>query len=88
MLTGSVTVCRGTVPLYDGRIVGAVITFKAKSLDGQRILTVTGKASGSDIVFTREVEVLPGGNAGPPNLFGANSPKTFTAKRVEAQAAR
>jgi hypothetical protein len=87
-LTGSITICRGTVPLYDGTIAGAVITFKAKSLDGQRILTVTGKASGSEIVFTREVEVLPGGNSGPPNLFGANAPKTFTAKRVDAQPAR
>jgi hypothetical protein len=74
-------------PLYDGTIRDGVITFKVKSPGGQHVISFTGKDNGGELVFSRDVEVLSAG--GPPiTIFGLNAPKTFIAKRVEAQPAR
>lgn len=84
-LTGTVTSCasnRGVIDVFEGRVDGATITFKCKSLNGVRTLTFTGKASGEEIAFTWEQ--AGAGDAADAAIFGASAPKQFTVKRVNA----
>jgi dienelactone hydrolase len=72
----------GSVEIYDGRIDGNTISFKVKSPDGDaRTITFTGTLNGDEIVFTRDVEVGPGGAPGGQGIFGALGARTFIASR-------
>jgi pimeloyl-ACP methyl ester carboxylesterase len=70
------------VPIKDGRVEGETLTFKLKSPDGARTITFTGRLQGNELSFTREVEVVPGGNPGGPGLFGGALLRNLTAKRL------
>jgi hypothetical protein len=79
----------GPAPFSDGRIDGDVITFRVKATSPgweqdpgiNKILTFVGKIDGDQIVFTKSMEVLPGGNPGASGLFGRGGPAQFIAKR-------
>jgi hypothetical protein len=68
------------IEIFDGRVDGNTMTFKFKSPDGQRTITLIGKLSGDEITFRREVEG-PSRTRGT-GFFGAAGPQTFTAKRT------
>jgi hypothetical protein len=70
-----------SVAIYDGTIAGNEITFKAKSPNGQRIVSFNGMAHGNEIAFTRTIEVPPGLYPGGLGIFGVGGPSKFTAKR-------
>ena len=81
------TLVRGMVldqllPISEGTIDGATLSFKMKSPDGARTITFTGRLQNDEISFTRDVEVVPGGNPGGPGLLGGTSLRVLTAKRV------
>jgi dienelactone hydrolase len=77
-----------TAEIFDARIEGNVISFKCRSGDGDRTLTLRGTLSGDAIAFTWTQEVRPGGSAVDANangrigILGPASPATFTARRV------
>lgn len=77
-----------TAEIFDARIEGNVISFKCRSGDGDRTLTLRGTLSGDAIAFTWTQEVRPGGSAvdananGRVGILGSASPATFTARRV------
>ena len=68
--------------VFDGRVEGNTIAFKAMSPDGDRTVSFTGTLQGEVIAFTRSVQVRPGGNAGGTGMFGALGREKFTARRV------
>ena len=76
-LTGTITPNAATpnlpaspVPIFDGRIEGGTIRFKAISPDGARTITFSGTLSGEELDFTREVAVPPGAANGREGVFG------------------
>ena len=71
------------VPIFDGRIEGGTIRFKAISPDGARTITFSGTLSGEELDFTREVAVPPGAANGREGVFGVLGPNAFAAKRVD-----
>jgi len=81
-LTGVINVAAQAHPIFDGHIDGQTISFKANSPDGGRTVTFTGSLRSGELLFTRTVQVLPGGNPGGVGLFGASGPSTFTAIKV------
>jgi hypothetical protein len=81
-VTGTILRWEPKVEIYDGKIEGNTIRFKAKSPDGFRTITLTGTIAGDEISFTRDVQVAEGGNPGGYNIFGVLGPRTFIAKRV------
>jgi pimeloyl-ACP methyl ester carboxylesterase len=70
------------VPISDGNVEGEILSFKLKSPDGARTITFTGRLQGNELSFTRDVEVVPGGNPGGRGLFGGTQLRGFTAKRL------
>lgn len=86
-LTGSIkNVAPGqsaAVAIYDGRIDGRTVSFKAKSPTGDRVVTITGTIDRDVISFVREVEVPPGAPEGGRGFYGALGARTFGARRVE-----
>src|SRR4051812_1020276 len=60
-----------SAPIYFGSIEGNSLSFKVTSPDGDRIVTLIGKITPSDIGFQRLVEVRPGGSRGDTSVFGA-----------------
>jgi pimeloyl-ACP methyl ester carboxylesterase len=81
-VTGSVVGAR-TVDVFDGKVDSDTLSFKFKSPDGARTISITGKLTGDEIAFTRDVVVQPGGTPGGAFIYGASGPRQFTAKRVE-----
>jgi pimeloyl-ACP methyl ester carboxylesterase len=71
------------VQVIDGRVDGAVLTFKAKSPEGDRTVTFVATLYGDELTFTRDIEVAPNGDPGREGIFGVLGPSTFTAKRIE-----
>ena len=71
------------VQVFDGRVDGDALTFKAKSPDGGRTITFVATLSGDELTFTRDVEVAPGAAPGRDGIFGVIGPSTFTARRSE-----
>jgi hypothetical protein len=71
------------VPIFDGRIEGVRMRFRAISPDGARTITFSGTLSGDELDFTREVAVKPDAPRGREGVFGALGPNAFTAKRVD-----
>ena len=72
-----------TAAIYEGRREANVVTFKARSPDGDRSITFTGTVDDDHIEFTRVVDVRPGGSRGGLGIFGAGGPPRFTVKRVK-----
>jgi len=81
-LIGTIAAGPNVVEIYEGRIDGNVVTFKAKSPDGDRSVTLTGILDGDEIDFTRSIEVRPGGAPGGFGVFGVSAVRELTAKRV------
>ena len=85
-VTGSITQLDGPQPgpadIFNGRLNGGTLTFKARSPDGDRTVTFEGELSGDAIVFTRQVEVRPGGSPGGNGLFGVLGPSRFKVMRA------
>jgi alcohol dehydrogenase (cytochrome c) len=85
-LIGAVSSCASVTrafEIFEGRIDGNTITFKCKSGDGQRTITLTGRINGDEIAFTWELQVQDGGNrAATDGMFGDSAPPRFAAKRV------
>ena len=73
----------GSAEIYDGRIKGNTISFTVKSPGGDRTITFTGRLNGDEIVFTRDVEVRPGGASGEQGIFGTQGARTFIASRFK-----
>jgi hypothetical protein len=73
-------------PIYDGKIEGNTVSFKAKSQDNVRTMTFVGKAQGDEIVLSRGVELPSGGAVGLNVIFGVYAPNSFVARRVAAAA--
>lgn len=73
---------RGQVEIYEGKIDGAAISFKAKSPDGARAITFTGTVKGDEIVLNRSTEILANGSQGGTGLFGTNAALQFTIHRA------
>ena len=70
------------VPIYFGSIEGNQVTFKVNSLDGDRIITFSGKVMRAEIGFARLVEVRPGGVRGDTGILGGNAVLNFSARRM------
>lgn len=88
-LTGASDSCAsGPIPISEGNIDGNTITFKCKSLDGDRTLTLTGEVNGDEIAFEWELQVRDGGAypAARNGLFGSFAPRRFIAKRIPDRA--
>lgn len=69
--------------IYDGKVDGNVVTFRAKSFDGDRVITFVGRIDGDAIRFTRQVEIREGGVQGGNALMGGvNGPTEFVARRA------
>ena len=83
VVTGSFMGPAGRVEFYDGKVGVDTISFKFKSPEGLRIITITGKVAGDEIMFTRDVEILPGGTSGGGFIFGTAGARTITATRVQ-----
>jgi hypothetical protein len=69
-------------PIYDGKIEGNTVSFKAKSQDNVRTMTFVGKAQGDEIVLSRGVELPSGGAVGLNVIFGVYAPNSFVARRT------
>jgi hypothetical protein len=72
----------GPFDIFDGKVQGKTITFKARSPGGERLATFTGEISGDQIRFTRNVEVKPGGDPGLNGILGGQGAAEFVAKRA------
>jgi hypothetical protein len=85
-LIGAVSSCNSITrafEIFEGEVNGDTITFKCRSLDGQRTVTLNGRVEGDEIDFTWELQVQDGGNPGANDeMFGVSAPRRFTAKRV------
>src|SRR5687768_16233379 len=63
-VVGAVSSCasnRAEIEIYDGSIDGNTLTYKCRSLDGDRTLTFTGTITDDDIAFTWTKQVQDGG---------------------------
>jgi hypothetical protein len=90
-LTGTVSITPGPgrppsrpADIYDGKIDKNQIEFKVKSPDNMRVITFSGTVTGSEIRFTRKVEMQPGASTGGDDLLGSEGPQTFVVKRVRS----
>jgi hypothetical protein len=82
-LSGKVMQGAQEFEIYDGKVDGSTVTFKAKSPDGDRTITFVGKVDGDVIAFTRQVEIREGGAPGGNALMGGpNGPAEFVARRA------
>jgi len=69
--------------IFEGQVSGNAVTFKCRSLDGQRTVTLNGTIKGDEIEFTWELQVREGGNPGANDeMFGVSAPRRFTVRRV------
>ncbi|MGB0037138.1 MAG: tetratricopeptide repeat protein [Candidatus Acidiferrales bacterium] len=72
----------GPVDIYDGTIDGFAISFKCKIPErGDRTITFTGKITGDEISFARQVQGSESSNRSEDGIFSASSFSHFTAKR-------
>jgi pimeloyl-ACP methyl ester carboxylesterase len=79
-VTGTFNIGAQTLPVV-GRVDGNTIAFQIKTADGDRTITFSGMVNGTQIAFTREVQVRPGGVPGGLGMLGAGGARTFTATR-------
>lgn len=69
--------------LYDGVVDEKNVRFKIDSPEGHRTITFKGTVGPNEIVFTREVQIRPGGTPGGTGVFGAYGVSEFVATRGE-----
>lgn len=84
-LLGAVSSCSSVGPaeIFEGTIDGTDISFKCRSGDGARTLTMSGKLGGERIDFRWEKAVRAGGNDGRADpMFGEASLREVTAIRL------
>ena len=85
-LIGAVSSCHSGTrasEIFEGEVNGDTLTFKCRSLDGQRTVTLNGRIKGDEIDFTWELQVQGGGDPGANDgMFGVSAPRRFIAKRV------
>lgn len=85
-LSGKVRQGAQEFEIYDASVDGATVAFKAKSPDGDRTITFTGRIDGDVIAFTRQVEIREGGAQGGAALMGGtNGPAEFVARRSSGE---
>lgn len=95
--TGRVSSCTSLpVDIIEAAIDGPALTFKCKSVDGDRILTLKGRVTGDEIAFTWDKQIRHGGALRPAEvdldvgdanafeMFGPSTPPQFIAQRVPA----
>jgi pimeloyl-ACP methyl ester carboxylesterase len=82
-VTGTISQPRASVNVFDGRIEGAEMIFKATSGDGDRTIILRGTLGGDELTLTRELVVRPGGFPGTQGIFGASGPPVIVANRVQ-----
>jgi pimeloyl-ACP methyl ester carboxylesterase len=68
--------------IFEGHADAAVLTFKAKSPEEDRTVTFVATLSGDELTFTRDFDVVPGGDPGREGIFGVLGPSTFAATRT------
>jgi hypothetical protein len=78
--TSTQTTLVGPFEIYDGKVSGNTIEFKAKTSDGGRIITFRGVRSGDSIAFKRSVAVVSG-DAGRNGILGGTAATEFVATR-------
>ena len=83
-LTGEVIQGAQKFEIKDGKVEGSTVSFTATVPTGERTMTFVGKITGTEIAFTRTVEIKPGGAPGGAALMGANGPSEFKANRALA----
>ncbi len=81
-LTGTVSRYTDSVRIYDGTISGNTISFRYKSPDSFRTISLVGKVGAAEIAFTRTVTVDTAGRVGSGGIFGGAGSPTFTATRA------
>ena len=92
-LLGTVSSCasvRGALEIFDGTVNGNTITFRCRSGDGARTITLRGIIQGDHVTLTWDKQAQDVGNGngvnGPTSrevrLFDDSSPRRFTATRV------
>jgi dienelactone hydrolase len=82
---GAITL-RGQSPaeIHEAKIDEDTLIFKARSPDGSRTVTFSGKLSGDQITFTHEVEAAPGAaSSGRLGIFGPGGPPLIIVQRVQ-----
>jgi hypothetical protein len=82
-IAGAIRTSELTVPIRDGRAGDSEIRFNVTSPSGERVIRFVGMLEGDRVLFTREVEVRPGGSPGGAAIFGAASRHWFTARRAK-----
>jgi pimeloyl-ACP methyl ester carboxylesterase len=87
-LVGEGTSLRGTVlehmlPVVEGTLSPAGLSFKVRSPDGGRIVAFVATLDGDKLSFTRTIESLAPAGFIPPGLFSPLGPTTFVAQRVQ-----
>jgi hypothetical protein len=78
MSTGAV----GPFEIFEGRLDGSRLTFKAGSPGGERVATFNGELAGNEIRFTRTLELKPGTNPGQNGILGARGATEFVASKM------
>ena len=81
-VTGAIRTTGLTTPIQEGHAAGSEIRFSDTSPSGERIIRFVGVLDGARILFTRQVQLRPGGSPGGAALFGAGSGHWFTAVRT------
>jgi hypothetical protein len=80
-VTGTIQAGGQTVQVF-GSVREKDMTLEFASPDKERTIRLTGRINGDEIVFTRTVDVQPGGRPGGAGFFGSRgSGVTFTARR-------
>lgn len=82
---GRVLVGNLAAEIFDGRVDGLAVSFKVRSLDGDRIVTFMGQFDGDIIRFSRTVEIVEGGSQGGVGLLAAGGPTDLVARRENGE---
>jgi hypothetical protein len=72
------------VPIFDGRVDGNTISFKATS--DARVVQLVGKVQGNEIAFARSLKLELNAAQGGDQLFGSYASNAFVAKRIDPRA--
>jgi hypothetical protein len=76
--TSMVTSLVGPFEIFDGKVSGNNIEFKARTADGGRIITFQGVRNGGSIAFKRSVQVIRG-DPGMNGILGGRGATEFVA---------
>ena len=82
-ITGKVVQGVQEVDIYEAKVEGATVSFKAQPPTKDRVITFVGKVTSDEIIFTRTFEIKEGGAAGGNALLGGpTGPPEFKAIRT------